>query len=137
MQLYFLGILILIVVSLGVTLFVTKYSYLNRLSEDKRENLLPILFLASFTIYGLFFSLVSLFKADPENIDTIGYDIFQIDIGFSLIILGCGLSIYFAATQYKFKQDTTSKMLIALSGLIVLIGFLLILTTGTVYQKLS
>ncbi|MCK5588553.1 MAG: hypothetical protein KAI34_07515 [Candidatus Lokiarchaeota archaeon] len=137
MQLYYLGILILIAVSLGVTLFVTKYSHLNELSEDKKENLLPILFLASFAIYGLFFSLLSLFKADPENIESIGYDIFQIDIGFALVILGCGLAVFFTTTQYRFKQDTTSKILIGVSGVLVLIGFILILTTGTVYQKLS
>jgi len=133
----YLGIVILIIVSIGVTLFITKYSYLDKLAEDKRENLLPILFLALFAIYGLFFSLISLFKAEPGKIETIGNDIFQVDVGFALVILGCGLAIFFATTEYQFKQDTTSKILIAISGLLVLIGFLLILTTGTVYQKLS
>jgi len=132
----YLGIVILIIVSLGVTLFITKYSYLDKLAEDKRENLLPILFLASFAIYGLFFSLVTLFKAEPERIEGIGTDLLQMNIGFTLIILGCGLAIFFTTTEYQFKQDYTSKLLIGLSGVLAIIGFILIISTGLVYHKL-
>ncbi len=133
----YLGIVILIIVSLGVTLFITKYSYLDKLAEDKKENWLPILFLASFVIYGLFFSLVTLFKAEPEQIETISNDFFQVNIGFTLIILGCGLAIFFTTTEYQFKQDYTSKLLIGLSGVLAIIGFILIISTGLVYHKLS
>ena len=133
----YLGIVILIIVSIGVTLFITKYSYLDKLTEDKRENLLPILFLALFAIYGLFFSLISLFKAEPGNIETIGNDIFQVDVGFALVIVGCGLAIFFATTDYKFKQDYTSKVLICASGVLALIGFILILNTGLIYSEFS
>jgi len=133
----YLGIVILIIVSLGVTLFITKYSYLDKLAEDKRENLLPILFLASFTIYGLFFSLATLFKAEPERIEAIGNDLLQVNIGFTLIILGCGLAIFFSTTEYQFKQDYTPKILIGLSGGLAIIGFILIISTGLVYHKLS
>jgi hypothetical protein len=133
----YLGITVLIIVSLGVTLFTTKYSYLDKLAKDKKEILLPVLFLALFAIYGLFFSLVSLFKAEPENIESVGNSIFQVDIGFALIILSCGLAIFFATTDYQFRQDYTSKMLLVACGVLAFIGFLLILTTGSVYQKLS
>jgi len=133
----YLGIVILIIVSLGVTLFITKYAYLDKLAEDKKENLLPILFLASFTIYGLFFSLIALFKAEPGQIEKIGNDIFQVNIGFTLVILGCGLAIFFSTTEYQFKQDYTFKLLIGLSGVLAIIGLILIVSTGSVYQKLS
>jgi len=133
----YIGIVILIVVSLGVTLFITKYSYLNKLSEARRENLLPILFLALFAIYGLFFSLISLFKVEPGKVDTIGNEIFQVDVGFALVILGCGLAIFFATTEYQFKQDYTSKILICASGVLALIGFILILNTGLIYSEFS
>ncbi|WP_287587431.1 hypothetical protein [Candidatus Borrarchaeum sp.] len=132
----YLGIIILIIVSLGVTLFLTKYSYLDKLAKDKKENWLPVLFLASFIIYGLFFSLVTLFRAEPEQIATISNDIFQVNIGFTLIILGCGLAIFFTTTEYQFKQDYTSKLLIGLSGVLAIIGFILIISTGLVYHKL-
>jgi len=133
----YIGITILIIVSLGVTLFITKYSYLNKLSDDRKENFLPILFLASFAIYGLFFSLVTLFKAEPERIETIGNDLLQVNIGFTLVILGCGLAIFFSTTEYQFKQDYTPKILIGLSGVLAIIGFILIISTGLVYHKLS
>lgn len=135
-QSLYLGIVILIVVSLGVTLFILKNSYLYELSGDKRKNLLPILFLASFAIYGLFFSIDSLFKAEPKNIESIGYDIFQVDIGLALIILGCGLAIFFASNETIFKQDDISKILICVSGILAIIGLIIILSTGIVYHKL-
>ncbi|MFX1518648.1 MAG: hypothetical protein ACFFCD_01805 [Promethearchaeota archaeon] len=131
----YLGITILIIVSLGVTLFITKYTYLNKLSEDKKDNLLPILFLTSFVIYGLFFSLITLFKAEPEQIEAIGTDLLQVNIGFALVILGCGLAIFFTTTTDQFKQEKTSKILIGISGVLAIIGFLLILNTGLIYQK--